>query len=62
VLLSSEPFPFKEKHLEELSQLTGFPRERFALVDGELLSWHGSRTPLGIDYAESVIDGASIVR
>ena len=26
------------------------------LVDGELLSWHGSRTPRGIDYAESVIE------
>jgi ABC-type Fe3+-hydroxamate transport system substrate-binding protein len=55
VLLSSEPFPFQEKHVDELSRRTGFPRERFALVDGELLSWHGSRTPQGIDYAESVI-------
>ena len=55
VLLSSEPFPFREKHADELSGLTGLPRERFRLVDGELLSWHGSRTPAGIDYAERVI-------
>ncbi|HEX7122111.1 MAG TPA: cobalamin-binding protein [Gemmatimonadaceae bacterium] len=55
VFLSSEPFPFKEKHVEELTSLTGLPRERFRLVDGELLSWHGSRTPRGIDYAEQVI-------
>jgi len=55
VLLSSEPFPFQERHADELSGLTGLPRERFRLVDGELLSWHGSRTPRGIDYAESVI-------
>jgi ABC-type Fe3+-hydroxamate transport system substrate-binding protein len=56
ILLSSEPFPFQERHADELSGLTGLPREAFHLVDGELLSWHGSRTPLGIDYAESVIE------
>ena len=33
----------------------GLPRERFRLVDGELLSWHGSRTPAGIDYAAEVL-------
>ena len=55
VLLSSEPFPFQQKHAEELAGLTGLPLERFRLVDGELLSWHGSRTPRGIDYAEQVI-------
>jgi iron complex transport system substrate-binding protein len=55
VLLSSEPFPFGAKHADELAALTGLPRARFRLVDGELLSWHGSRTPAGIDYAEAVI-------
>ena len=35
------------------------PREeRIQIVDGELLSWHGSRTPAGIDYAERVIAAA----
>lgn len=57
VLLSSEPFPFADRHADELAELTGFPRERFHLVDGELLSWHGSRTIRGIDYAEQVISG-----
>jgi iron complex transport system substrate-binding protein len=55
VLLSSEPFPFKEKHADELTAATGFPRERMRLVDGEYLTWHGSRTPDGVDYAERVI-------
>jgi ABC-type Fe3+-hydroxamate transport system substrate-binding protein len=55
VLLSTEPFPFQDRHADELTELTGLPRDRFHLVDGELLSWHGSRTPRGIDYAESVI-------
>jgi ABC-type Fe3+-hydroxamate transport system substrate-binding protein len=55
VLLPNEPFPFQPKHAEEIAAQTRLPRERFKLVDGELLSWHGSRTPRGIDYAESVI-------
>jgi ABC-type Fe3+-hydroxamate transport system substrate-binding protein len=55
VLLSSEPFPFAEKHVAELAAAAGWPASRFALVDGELLSWHGSRTPAGIDYAESIV-------
>lgn len=60
VLLSSEPFPFAEKHAEELAALSGLPRDRIRLVDGELLSWHGSRTPAGIDYAAEVIAGAGV--
>jgi ABC-type Fe3+-hydroxamate transport system substrate-binding protein len=41
VFLSSEPFPFRETHLEELRAL--LPRARVELVDGELFSWYGSR-------------------
>lgn len=55
VLLPNEPFPFQEKHIDELAALSRLPRDRFRLADGELLSWHGSRTPRGIDYAESLL-------
>lgn len=41
ILLSSEPFPFKQKHAAELMQLTGI--EHIKLVDGEIFSWYGSR-------------------
>jgi ABC-type Fe3+-hydroxamate transport system substrate-binding protein len=58
VLLCTEPYPFEAKHIEELIVLTGFARERFRIADGEYLSWHGSRTPAGIDYAESLIADA----
>lgn len=58
VLLGTEPFPFQEKHLDELAAATKLPRERFRVADGEYLSWHGSRTPAGIDYAEALIDSA----
>ncbi len=40
ILLSSEPFPFKERHLEEIRGLTG---KKVFLVDGEAFSWYGSR-------------------
>jgi ABC-type Fe3+-hydroxamate transport system substrate-binding protein len=55
VLLSTEPFPFKPSHADELAERSGLPRDHFQIVDGEMLSWHGSRTPAGIDYAEQVI-------
>ncbi len=58
VLLSTEPFPFREKHADELARLTGLPRQRFRVADGEYLSWHGSRTPDGIDYAAGLIERA----
>jgi ABC-type Fe3+-hydroxamate transport system substrate-binding protein len=58
VLLSTEPFPFEAKHADELARLTGLARSRFALADGEYLSWHGSRTPAGIDYAAGLIESA----
>jgi ABC-type Fe3+-hydroxamate transport system substrate-binding protein len=55
VLLSSEPFPFRDEHRQELAAETGLPTALFRFVDGELLSWHGSRTPDGIDYAGEVM-------
>jgi len=58
VFLSTEPFPFEESHADELARLTGLARERFALADGEYLSWHGSRTPDGIDYAAGLVEAA----
>ncbi len=41
LLLSSEPFPFKEKHLSHFKTL--LPNARVRIVDGELFSWYGSR-------------------
>lgn len=41
LLLSSEPYPFKEKHIAELKAIV--PSAVVKLVDGELFSWYGSR-------------------
>ncbi len=51
VFLASEPFPFKDTHQKELQHMSGLDSSKFSMVDGELLSWHGSRTRLGLDYA-----------
>ncbi|TAK72051.1 MAG: cobalamin-binding protein [Betaproteobacteria bacterium] len=51
VLLSSEPYSFREKHLAELSQaLPARSSCRIALVDGEMASWYGSRAIQGLPY------------
>lgn len=41
ILLSSEPFPFGQKHIEAYQKK--FPNSRILIVDGEMFSWYGSR-------------------
>ena len=41
LLLSSEPYPFKQNHIDELSEQ--LPGIKIILVDGEYFSWYGSR-------------------
>jgi len=41
VLLSSEPYPFKERHIAEIREV--LPQAAIRLVDGEIFSWYGSR-------------------
>jgi len=40
IFLSSEPYPFKQKHIDELQEFT---TAKIILVDGEMFSWYGSR-------------------
>lgn len=40
IMLSSEPFPFKEKHIEELQAF--YPDKKIMIVDGEAFSWYGT--------------------
>ena len=53
VLLSSEPYPFKEKHIPELLQ-AGFARQQIKFIDGEMCSWHGVRLVEAFDYLNKV--------
>lgn len=41
LLLSSEPFPFKMKDVEELA--SALPKTKIRLVNGEFYSWYGTR-------------------
>lgn len=53
ILLSSEPFPFKQKHLDELREV--FPNTPIQLVDGEAFSWYGTRFLKRFDYFQSLL-------
>lgn len=48
VFLSSEPFPFQKKHIEEVRRL--YPYAGIILVDGSYFSWYGSRLLGTPDY------------
>jgi hypothetical protein len=48
VLLSSEPFHFKDHHVAEVAALV--PGAEVSLIDGEMTSWYGSRAIAGLEY------------
>ena len=50
VLLSSEPFPFRERHMEEIRAHAGARCPSIRLFDGEMASWYGSRAIRAMDY------------
>lgn len=52
ILLSSEPFPFEEKHKIEIQKR--YPDSKILFVDGEMFSWYGSRMLLLVDYFEKL--------
>lgn len=53
ILLSSEPYPFREKHVAELQDC--FPQADIKLVDGEFFSWYGSRLLKAPAYFQELV-------
>ncbi len=51
VLLSSEPYRFTEAHVDALERQIGKPVQ---LVDGEMMSWYGSRALQGLRYLRTL--------
>ncbi|HRQ47170.1 MAG TPA: helical backbone metal receptor [Rhodocyclaceae bacterium] len=47
VLLASEPYRFSERHVGEVTRLSGRP---VTMIDGEMASWYGSRAIIGLEY------------
>lgn len=60
VLLSSEPFPFAEPHLEKYRRM--YPEAMVSLADGEFFSWYGSRLLKAPEYFKSLSEELSAQR
>lgn len=54
LLLSSEPYPFNDSHLEELKK--ALPGVQVKLVDGEMFSWYGSHLLHTAEYFRTLHD------
>lgn len=54
IFLSSEPYPFKDKHIRELKEIV--PNAKVMLVDGEMFSWYGSRLIHSGEYLSSLLN------
>ena len=57
IFLSSEPYPFKQKHISELQNL--LPKAKIILVDGEMFSWYGSRLRFSSNYFKELLNQLS---
>ncbi|MCY0857382.1 helical backbone metal receptor [Cupriavidus sp. D39] len=54
VLLSSEPYRFTEAHVDALERQIG---KEVLLIDGEMVSWYGSRAVEGVGYLARYAEG-----
>ena len=52
LILSSEPYPFKQKHIAELQ--AGLPHTKIIIADGEAFSWYGSRLLQSVPYLQQL--------
>lgn len=52
IFLSSEPYPFKDKHIGEFRQ--SCPQAEVIIVDGEMFSWYGSRLLKATAYLQTL--------
>lgn len=57
VLLPSEPYPFAERHVDEIA--AALPAARISLVDGQDLLWWGVRTPGALDRLAAALSPSS---
>lgn len=54
IFLSSEPFPFQQKHTDELQK--ELPDAKIILVDGEAFSWYGTRLAKCENYFQNLVE------
>lgn len=58
IFLSSEPYPFKQKHIDEFKLI--LPKAKIMLVDGEMFSWYGSRLLYAPDYFNGIMKALTL--
>jgi ABC-type Fe3+-hydroxamate transport system substrate-binding protein len=58
IFLSSEPYPFKQKHIDEFKLM--LPKTKIMLVDGEMFSWYGSRLLYAPDYFSDIMKALTL--
>lgn len=58
VFLSSEPYPFKDRHVDEIKAIC--PAARVSIVDGEMFSWYGSRLIHTPSYLQTLAELLSL--
>jgi ABC-type Fe3+-hydroxamate transport system substrate-binding protein len=58
IMLSSEPFPFKEKHIHELKAF--YPDKKIMIVDGEAFSWYGTHIAKCENYFKGFVDEINV--
>ncbi|HWX10562.1 MAG TPA: helical backbone metal receptor [Trinickia sp.] len=61
VLLSTEPYRFTERHREALAADPHLSGKTVRLVDGEMVSWYGSRAIEGVDYLRRLALDADVL-
>lgn len=54
ILLSSEPYPYQEKHVKEFQAIC--PQAKIMRVEGEYFSWYGSRLLSATNYFKQLQD------
>ena len=59
VLLSSEPYRFRARHIAELHALPAMRGKTAALIDGAMTSWYGSRAIAGMDYLRGLRENST---
>lgn len=58
VAFSTEPYAFRPEEMEIFSHEFGIPMTRMISIDGELVSWYGSRALRGLDYLLQIAERA----
>ncbi|RNA62922.1 cobalamin-binding protein [Chryseobacterium nematophagum] len=60
IMLSSEPFPFKEQHIKEIHQF--YPDKKIIIVDGEAFSWYGTHIAKCEDYFKELMSEVESIK